>query len=407
MKTIKFYTLGCKVNQYDTQNIRERFVKFGFKELNNGLPADTYLVNTCTVTAVADSKSRELIRRINRENPRGRIIVTGCLVEKDASSIAGLAGVNFIIAKRFFPEVGIENFGGHTRAFLKIQDGCNNFCSYCKVPYARGPSRSRPISEIIADAGRLVKNGFKEIVLTGICLGAYGRDITPKPGIVEVIERLEELSGLLRIRLSSIEANDVSDILIKKIAVSKKLCPHLHIPLQSGDNEILKKMNRNYGRKFYLSLINKIRRIIPEIAITTDVLVGFPQETEGNFKNTINVIKEITPLKTHIFSYSERPGTAAACNFKHNLAETIVKKRVFYLKNIARDCSLAYRKQFLNRKVCVLVESRVKENPHFWQGHSDTYIKVLLNSEADLKNKLLNVRLKEFADESMIGTLNN
>ncbi|MDP2938044.1 MAG: tRNA (N(6)-L-threonylcarbamoyladenosine(37)-C(2))-methylthiotransferase MtaB, partial [Candidatus Omnitrophota bacterium] len=377
MKTVKFFTLGCKVNQYDTQSIRERFVNAGFKEIDNGRKADTYVINTCTVTSIADRKSRYFIHYAYRQNPKARIIVTGCYTALDSDEIAKIPGVTHIIKNQDKDrilellnehnelseqnEIGISNFSGHTRAFLKIQDGCNNFCSYCKVPRVRGASRSRPLDEIVQEANRLAKNGFKEIVLCGICLGSYGKDLQSQKNLVEVIEALEKIEGLLRIRLSSIEAGDISDELIQKMAQSKKLCQHLHIPMQSGDNEILKKMNRNYCREDYLNLIKKIKNSIPEIAITTDVLVGFPGEREDNFQNTVNLIGEIVPLRAHIFPYSKRLGTPAAI-LKDKINPLIIKERILQLVGISRKCALAYKEQFLNKDRDVLIEERPKED---------------------------------------------
>ncbi|MEK6715758.1 MAG: MiaB/RimO family radical SAM methylthiotransferase, partial [Candidatus Omnitrophota bacterium] len=291
MKTIKFYTLGCKVNQYDTQLIREQFIRAGFKELDNGLPADVYVVNTCTVTHRADKDSLKFIRKAEKENPYADILVTGCLAELDEVKISNsnnkitlvknkhkesiLSYINPLFVQAKYKQdskhdcAGISYFTGHTRAFLKIQDGCDNFCSYCKVPYVRGSPRSKAISEIVIEAEKLVESGFKEVVLCGVCLGAYGKDLVPQSNLVSVIKRLEEISGLLRIRLSSIEPKDVNDALIKELQSSDKLCPHLHIPLQSGDDDVLKAMNRNYARTEYLNLVNKIRKFIPDIAITT------------------------------------------------------------------------------------------------------------------------------------------
>ncbi len=424
MQTIKFYTLGCKANQYDTQSIREKFLSSGFQEINNGKKADLYLINTCTVTHRADSDSLNLIRRVKRENPKAKIIVTGCLTELDSDRIKTIEGIDLIVknskkekilnllrgqsppprrrrGKGTVPVKGISSFAGHTRAFLKIQDGCDNFCSYCKVPLVRGRSRNRPKEEILLEAKQLVKNGFKEIVLTGICLGAY-RDL------VGLIEKLEKIPGLLRIRLSSIEAGDVSDELIEKIAKSDKICRHLHIPLQSGDDGILKRMNRKYSRVGYLKLIRKIKRKIPQIAITTDVLVGFPGESEKNFRNTFDLLKKIMPLKAHIFPYSERNGTAAA-GFKEKVKIEVIRERSKRLEKLADFCSLRYRKKFLGKVMPVLIEGRVKNkldgstaltiNPErsrridFWQGYTDNYIKVRLKSRADLKNQLLALKL--------------
>ncbi len=418
MKTVKFFTLGCKVNQYDTQSIRERFVNAGFKEIDNGRKADTYVINTCTVTSIADRKSRYFIHYAYRQNPKARIIVTGCYTALDSDEIAKIPGVTHIIKNQDKDrilellnehnelseqnEIGISNFSGHTRAFLKIQDGCNNFCSYCKVPRVRGASRSRPLDEIVQEANRLAKNGFKEIVLCGICLGSYGKDLQSQKNLVEVIEALEKIEGLLRIRLSSIEAGDISDELIQKMAQSKKLCQHLHIPIQSGDNEILKKMNRNYCREDYLNLIKKIKNSIPEIAITTDVLVGFPGEREDNFQNTVNLIGEIVPLRAHIFPYSKRLGTPAAI-LKDKINPLVIKERILQLASMSKKCALAYRKRFLNKDRDVLIEERPKEDKKYWEGYTDNYIKVRVKSDKNLKNQPIRVRLKKINKDFMMA----
>ncbi len=398
MKTVKFYTLGCKVNQYETQSIRERFVRSGFKEIFDGHKADIYVINTCTVTHRADKDSRYYINKARAGNPKAKVIVTGCIAGKDAEVLSGFKGAGYIISKKFFPD-GISAFSGHTRAFLKIQDGCNNFCSYCIVPLVRGRSRSRSLEEIVCEAKKLVDNGFKEIVLTGICLGAYGKDLRPKADLTDVIPELEKITGLLRIRLSSIEPNYVSDKLIKQMEESKKLCRHLHIPLQSGDDAILKKMNRCYRSEDYLELIAKLKKNIPGIAITTDVLVGFPGETEINFRNTIRAIKKISPLKTHIFPYSVREGTFAS-GLDKKLPSRIIKDRHTQLNKVVSDCSLAYKRQFLDKAVEVLVEGICKEDTSSWEGHTSNYIKVLVRSKSNLKNKLILMRLKNIDQDS-------
>ncbi len=402
MKTVRFYTLGCKVNQYDTQSIRERFLQRGFKEIPNANKAGIYVINTCTVTSSADRQSRNVIRNCAKANPDALIIVTGCLAAKDTAALINLKEIDFIISKKFFPE-RVNNFSGHTRAFLKIQDGCNNFCSYCKVPFVRGVSRSRPLNEIAADAGQLAKNGFKEIVLTGICLGSYGRDLSPAICLIDALDALEKIGGVSRLRLSSIEAGDISLKLIKKIADSEKVCRHLHIPVQSGEDTILKKMNRSYSKADYLRLIKKIKRIIPDIAITTDVIVGFPGESKANFMNTIELIKEIVPLKVHIFPYSKRAGTYAADNLKDEVNPLLIKERVLSLKNISGDCALFYKKQFINKNLKVLFEERCKEKEGYWQGYADNYIKVLAKSKQDLRNCIIPVKLKTVKNDYIIA----
>lgn len=391
MPIVKFYTLGCKVNQYETQAIRERFLGKGYKEIYNGIPADFCLINTCTVTAAADAKCRNLIRSAIKENPSARIIVTGCLIEKDRRAVADIKGVDLIIPKSLFPQ-RISKFCGHTRAFLKVQDGCDNFCSYCKVPLVRGRPRSKNLGQIAQEAQALVKNGLKEIVLCGICLGAYGKDLIPKLNLVDVIKELEKIDGLLRIRLSSIEAGDVPEELIARMAQSKKLCPHLHIPIQSGDDEILKKMNRKYSRRDYLELIRKIKKRIPGVAITTDVLVGFPGETEKNFKQTVDLVKKILPLKVHIFPYSPRKGTPADA-FRERINPAIIKERIQRLRGVADNCVAIYKKRFAGKKMAVLIERQCQDNPDFWEGYTDNYIKVRIKSGRNLQNQLVSLNL--------------
>ena len=425
MKTIKFYTLGCKVNQYDTQEIRERFLERGFKEINNGAKADVYVVNTCTVTHKADADSLGAVRKAVRENPRAKIIVTGCLAELDRSRIAKIPGVTRIIKNsqkgriievlnsfdlrpttyNLRAQKGISRFDGHTRAFLKIQDGCNNLCSYCKVPLVRGESKSKPLSQIGLEAERLANNNFKEIVLCGICLGSFGKDLKPAKTLVDAINVLEGIEGILRIRLSSIEAADVTDGLIAKLAESKKLCRHLHIPIQSGDDEILKKMNRRYTRAQYLDLIKKIKKRIPAIAITTDVLVGFPGESENNFQNTLDLVREIVPLKVHIFPYSRREATFAARKFGAQVNPEIIQKRFARLKATADRCSIACKKMLLKRGTDVLMESPSKEHPGFWEGYTDNYVKVLVKpkGKVNLNNRLIPLKIKRIRENSVVG----
>ncbi len=411
MSTIKFYTLGCKVNQYETQAMREQFNRAGFKELEDGLPADFYVINTCTVTHRADAQSLNFIRRAKKENSKARIIVTGCLAELDEDRIKDLSRgilivknkgkeriLNFLNGHNGQNELtgktskGISYFKSHSRAFLKIQDGCNNFCSYCKVPLVRGASHSRPLMEIIKEAERLVQNGYKEIVLTGICLGSFGKDLSKQINLSCILGELEKIDGLKRIRLSSIEMADVTDTLINKITESEKICRHLHIPLQSGDNEILKKMNRKYTRTGYLNLVKKIKSRIPGVSITTDVLVGYPGETKVNFQNTCDLIKKILPFKIHIFPYSKREGTSAAANFKDELKPAIIKERILRLEKIAQGCAFRFAKQFFNKSIFLLIEGQIKESPGIWHGYADNYIKAKIRSRRNLKNQIIKIR---------------
>ncbi len=402
---VKFYTLGCKVNQYDTQEIRERFLEAGYQEAQGKQAADVYVVNTCTVTAKADKDSLYYIHRSHRENPKARLIVTGCLAQLEAKRIKAQPGVSLVVpnknkkkilsllsGSRAGKEQGISFFAGHTRVFLKIQDGCNNFCSYCRVPLARGVSRSRTLEDILEEARRLVQSGFREIVLTGICLGSFGRDLKPQRNLVEVISALEEINDLLRIRLSSIEAGDITDELIEKIRGSAKLCRHLHIPIQSGDNLILGKMRRKYTHQGYLELVRKLKKRVPGLAVTTDVLVGFPGESEENFRNTLSLVKKIKPLRAHIFPFSPRPQTTA-CNFPDIPKDGKVKERIQRLRRICEKLSRSFRRKSLGKKTTVLIEGPDPEKPGFWEGYTDTYLKVSLRSGENLKNQLVTCRL--------------
>lgn len=424
MPKVRFYTLGCKVNQYETQAVREGFLNKGFKESKTD-KADIYVVNTCTVTNTADRKSRERIYRCIRNNPKAKVVVTGCYVEKDSDKIAQISGVDLIIpnehkdriadivssnndnfrltGRQRFLNLEISDFSGHGRAFVKIQDGCDNHCSYCKIPYVRGESRSREFASIVKEVSRLVNNGFQEIVLTGICLGAYGRDLKQNIDLVDVITAIEDLGASFRIRLSSIEAKDVTERLIQKIASSEKLCKHLHIPFQSADNEILKLMNRNYTAELYKKKVDSIRESLPDVAITTDIMVGFPQESESRFQNTFKFLEEVSPSRMHIFPFSPRENTAAY-KLGDSVNSKVKKERLMLLQDLAKSSSYEYRKSFLNKELVVLVEQDKDRKTGLFNGYSDNYIKVLIQSKKSLeKNKLLTVKVTEVTPDFTVA----
>ena len=399
--TIKFFTLGCKANQYDTQSIRERFLSKGFQEAKAAAQADYFLINTCTVTSGADQKSRNIIRRCIQAAPGAKVIVTGCLAEKDWSQLRNIKGVSLIVKKAFFPE-GVSSFGQHTRAFLKIQDGCSNFCTYCKVALVRGSPRSKKLAQILKEAKQLVAGGYQEIVLTGICLGAYGRSSGVKATLVDVISSLEQIPGLSRIRLSSIEAGDVSAELIEYLSNSQKLCRHLHIPIQSGDDHILKLMNRKYSSRDYENLISKLKAQVPGIAITTDCLIGFPGESEDCFRNTALLVKKIMPLKVHIFPYSRRPLTQAA-KFTDLVDPKVIRQRCAELAKIAKECRQNFMQKFTGVNTQVLIEGEAKGDVSFSEGLTDNYLSVRLPFRPALKNIIVLARLKGIRSDSFIG----
>lgn len=425
-KRFYIHTLGCKVNQYESQAMREILLGAGFKECLSRDMADIYIINTCTVTQHADRESRYLAGMFHRTNPLAKIVVTGCYVERNADEISTLPGVSHIVKNDkknsivdilndlggATSEVGrgshltITGFKGHTKAFVKIQDGCENRCSYCKVPLVRGVLKSKPLDVIVKEVSGLVANDFKEIVLTGICLGAWGRDIFPPeisnsvglkaPDLTDVLKSLERISGNFRIRISSIEMKYVTDEMIAFIAGSKKVCRHLHIPLQSGDDEILKRMNRPYTCAQYLGLIEKLKHSIKDIAISTDVMVAFPGETDENFINTMNFLKAVSPARTHIFTYSKRDGTAAAA-FDGEVNEVLARKRYYNLRTIAIMLSYIYRAKFIGRTLDVLVESKRDRQTGLLSGYSDNYIKVIFAGDDGVMRTIAPVRIEEMS----------
>ena len=445
MKTVKFYTLGCKVNQYETQTIREKFQRADFSELEHSVPAEVCVINTCTVTHRADRSSLYLIRRAYRENPNARIIVTGCLTQFDSDKISSIPGVSLIVKNKDksriisllnkLPEnylrqntgcrhrqqglmlaiakrrdvalggrtgFGITYFKNHSRAFLKIQDGCDYHCSYCKVRLVRGKSRSRAPRGIKKEVGNLVRNSYPEIVLSGICLGSYGRDLIPELSLAKLVGQLQGIGGCFRIRLSSIEVNDISDELIHIMKDSDRLCKHLHIPVQSGDEKILRRMGRAYSPEQYIKLIERIKRYIPQISITTDVMVGFPGETEANFKNTIELIKKIQPLRVHIFPYSKRLNTPAY-NLGEFVSEAKIKARMAALQRIAQSLSSAYYQRFISQVTEALAERRVFGCSDLWEGYTDNYIKVRIKSALELKNQIVQIKLRKVCNDFVLA----
>ena len=389
------------MNQYDTQVIREEYQRQGFREITGPGAADIYVINTCTVTASADKKSRYYINHAHRENPEAKVIVSGCYAQLDKKTVGRIPGVTGTI--KLPKELkSVSGFQGHTRAFLKIQDGCDNSCAYCKVHIVRGRSRSKFSDKILAEAKALVESGFKEIVLCGVCLGAYGKDLTDKPDLVKVIKLMEKLKGLERIRLSSLEAWDITNDLINHMTKSTKLSRHLHIPIQSGDDKILKAMNRRASFQLYLDLIKHVQEKVPDVAITTDIMVGFPGETDKNFDNTMKLLKLIKPLRIHIFPYSPRPGTKAA-NLPEAVDNMTMTKRLDKLKALAVKYETAFLRSFINRKMPVLFEDRVKEDERYWEGHTDNYLKVWAKVDQDLRNNILLIKLKKISGEHIVG----
>ncbi|MFH1190184.1 MAG: tRNA (N(6)-L-threonylcarbamoyladenosine(37)-C(2))-methylthiotransferase MtaB [Candidatus Omnitrophota bacterium] len=431
-KKFRIHTLGCKVNQYESQAMREILLKAGFKESSPGEgAADIYIVNTCTVTGEADRESRSVLSRFHKANPNARIVATGCLTEMDSSSLLSMPGVSVVlknsgknriadVARASYglirtgrsKELAISDFKDHSKAYVKIQDGCENRCSYCKVPIVRGGLRSKPIRRIVEEVAGLVRNGFKEIILTGICLGAWGRDrrfqrIAGKVGLrqaalVDVMEALDRLRGDFRIRLSSIEPKYVTDQLIDLMAYSGKMCAHLHMPFQSGDDDILKLMNRPYTSAEYRAIVDRVRSRIPRIALTTDILIGFPGESHARFRNTVAFARAVSPSRTHIFTFSRREGTPAY-DMPDTVERPIVKRRYESMQEAAHEAAYAYRRNFLGQELKVLVETKRDKSTGLLKGYSDNYIQVLFSGRDDLMKTIVPVRVAGVDPERTMG----
>lgn len=384
MPRVAFTTLGCKVNQYETETIEGLFKQRGYEVTGFDQPADVYVINTCSVTHLGERKSRQLIRRATRSNPGATVVVTGCYAQASPEQIEKIEGVDLIVGTQQrhrivelaeeaaakharinavsdimcaqeFEDIPLFDAPGRTRAFLKIQEGCTNYCTYCIIPYTRGPLRSRSLESIAREAAKLVEHGFKEIVLTGIHLGAYGRDQSGQVSLADAVKTVLSVDGLLRLRLGSLESVEVTGELIELMQTDKRLCPHLHLPLQSGDDQILLSMNREYTTDEYRRLLLYIQQQIPGIAITTDIIVGFPGETDERFQNSLQFVRSMDFAKVHIFPYSRRSGTPAA-EFAGQVPEPEKKRRVKAMEAIAEAKAKAFRKRFIGQQAEVLFE---------------------------------------------------
>jgi threonylcarbamoyladenosine tRNA methylthiotransferase MtaB len=423
----KFYihTLGCKVNQYESQAIREALIGAGFEESPARDGADLFVLNTCTVTERADKESRYLVNVFRRSSPAAKIVVTGCCVEKDAGEFASIPGVTHIVKNshkdrltdilsgqhttydlRLKTDISspskITGFKGHDKAFVKIQDGCDNRCAYCKVPIVRGRSRSRPLRDIVEEVSGLIGNGFKEIVLTGICLGAWGRELDPAniagglgigaATIADLLKALGRIPGDFRIRLSSIEPRYVTDELIGLVRDNRRICRHFHIPLQSGDDDILKLMNRPYTSSEYMALADRIRGSIDGVAITTDLMIGFPGETTARFRRSVDFLRNLSPARTHIFTFSRRPGTAAY-DMDGDPGSSELRRRYCEAEGVALNASYLFARSFIGRSLEVLAEGGDGSGSSPVSGYSDNYIKVVFAPGGRMRSRLVRVRI--------------
>jgi len=437
MTTIAIATLGCKVNQFESEAFLDALEHRGHSLVPFEKGADITIINTCTVTHRADFQSRQMVRRAFRSNPDSLIIVTGCYPQVEPDVFLKMEGVRYLLGngeksqipdllplmqkgefprvqvgdiqkERFFSETPLHSFHRHTRSFLKIQDGCNAHCSYCIVPHARGRSRSLQPKRVIENLKVLKERGFKEVVLTGIHLGAYGLDLNPPFPLEKLLKELEKEETPDRIRLSSIEPGDFSPDLISTLSLSNKICPHLHTPIQSGDDEILKKMNRDYNHFFLSDLIQELHLRIPNLSIGADVIVGFPGETEEKFKHTYRLVESLPFSYLHVFPFSRRKGTPAF-QFPQGIGEKEIKKRAEGMRELGRQKRQAFYRQFLHQELSVLIENRKEKGTGRWKGLTRNYIPVLLANKngaeepKDWVNQEWTIRVMELTEKGLIG----
>ena len=422
---IAIHTLGCKVNSYESEAMIELFKQEGYEEVSFKELADVYVINTCTVTNTGDSKSRQMIRKAIRKNPEAVICVVGCYSQIAPDDIKNIDGVRVVLGTQFrneivdlvkqfqqdqkqivkvkdvmrlktFEDLNIDHFS-NTRAFLKIQDGCNNFCTYCIIPYARGRVRSRSPESVLRQAQELVDHGYYEIVLTGIHTAGYGEDLDDY-SFYDLLVDLIKIKGLKRLRISSIETSQIPDEMIDLIASSHVIVDHLHVPLQSGCDETLKRMNRKYNCETYYQKLSHIKEKIPDIVFTTDVIVGFPGETEEEFEKTYQFIEKVGFTQLHVFPYSPRRGTPAA-KMDNQIADTIKHERVNRLIELSHQLNSQYAKSQIGKTLRVLFE---KEEDGFFIGHGDNYLLVKVSSDDRLIGQIRDVIIESY-DEILFG----
>ncbi|WP_211745502.1 tRNA (N(6)-L-threonylcarbamoyladenosine(37)-C(2))-methylthiotransferase MtaB [Paenibacillus sp. Marseille-Q4541] len=435
MPSVAFYTLGCKVNFYDTEAIWQQFKDEGYDQVDfDSQTADVYLINTCTVTNTGDKKSRQIIRRAVRRNPDAIIAVTGCYAQTSPAEIMDIPGVDLVVGNqdrdkiipyvnqikqtrepvnavrnimktRVFEEMDVPDFADRTRAFLKIQDGCNNFCTFCIIPWARGLSRSRDSQSIITQAHQLVEAGYKEIVLTGIHTGGYGDDLD-NYDLSSLLWDLDRVDGLERIRISSIEASQIDDRMLDVLNRSSKMCRHFHIPLQAGDDAVLKRMRRKYTTEQFYNKMGRIREAMPDVGITTDVIVGFPGETDEMYRNGYELMKAINFSEMHVFPYSKRTGTPAA-RMEDQVDEEVKNARVHELLQLSDSMKLAYAQKFEGEVLEVIPEGNAKEDKGTGKlhGYSDNYIQMEFEGSEDLVGELCRVKMTKAGVDASEGQL--
>lgn len=431
MKKVAFYTLGCKVNQYETEAMLELFEKEGYEKAETEDYADVYVINTCTVTHMSDRKSRQYIRRMKKKNPDAIIAVVGCYSQVSPEEILSIDEVNLVMGTndrkkiveevkkidasrkvstvddimkvKAFEEIEINKTNGKTRAFMKIQDGCDRYCSYCIIPYARGRVRSRDLESIVKEVESLAANGYKEVVLTGIHVASYGKDIKDSDiKLLDVIKQINDIDGIERIRLSSVEPILFTDEFVEAVSSMDKVCPHYHLSLQSGCDETLKRMKRRYTTEEYKTIVDRLRANIPNVSITTDVIVGFPGETNEEFDKTYEFLKDIELTHMHVFKYSPRKGTPAA-TMENQVDPSTKHDRSEKLLQLNEENFNKFGQKMLDKEFNVLFEQKVGDNKY--EGLTENYVKVIVESDKDITEQILKVKITNVKNEFLEGIL--
>lgn len=429
MKTVAFYTLGCKVNQYETEAISEKFQDSGYTVVPFGDKADYYIVNTCSVTAMSDRKSRQIIRRAKKTNPDAVIAVMGCYSQTSPDEVLDIDGVNLVLGTKskgsvinliesidktsklnavesvkdnhIFENLTVRRCTDRTRAYIKIQDGCSQFCSYCIIPYARGPVRSRDEADILDEVRTLAQNGYKEVILTGIHAASYGKDLDDT-SLAKLLNKIDKIDGIRRIRLSSIEPMTLNRQFVEDIKNCKKLCPHFHISLQSGCDATLKRMNRHYTTDEFYDIVTGLRDAFPDCAITTDIMVGFAGENEEEFQKTVDFVNKVKFAEAHVFQYSQRRGTPAAK--RPNQVDPQIKENRSKIIIQSTDRSRnEFLEKHIGREMEVLFETKAKDN--YYEGKTDNYLTVHVPCDREISGEFLMTRLISVKNGILYGEL--
>ncbi|NMM61949.1 tRNA (N(6)-L-threonylcarbamoyladenosine(37)-C(2))-methylthiotransferase MtaB [Clostridium sp. P21] len=430
---VAFATLGCRVNKYETEAMVEKFIKDGYKVVPFEEYADVYVINTCTVTNMGDKKSRQMIHRARRENEAAVIAVVGCYSQIASEEVSQINGVDVVLGTRnkgeivywvnrvkeerkqvvevnevlknnVFEELNIESYQDKTRAFLKIQDGCNRFCSYCLIPFARGAVCSKPAEKVISEVKELAAHGFKEIILSGIHTASYGVDLEGDWNLISILEKIDEVPGIERVRIGSIDPQFFTEGVIERISSLKKLCPHFHLSLQSGCNETLKRMNRRYTAEEYEKIVEDLRLNIKDVSITTDIIVGFPGETEEEFNTTYEFLKRIKLSKFHVFKYSPRKGTKAA-EMKDTVDGNIKEERSSKLIALDKVMENEFMTRFLGSYMDVLYEQKYNNSEDLYEGYTPNYIKVVSKSGEDVSGSIKKTQIVQTKNGVLEGKI--